>query len=93
MASPTRPRSPAPRPQAQREPCPAQSSAVWKTRLVLTGPSIVCLARGPGSHDEQRHVHRRLIEEVAVLGFAVVAEALAVIAGNNHRRAPSVRLA
>ena len=84
MASPSTTSLPAPR-RLIDAPCPAQSSTVWKIRRVLTGSSTVAGA-GPWSHHHQRHVHRRLIEQVAVLRFAVVAEPLAMIAGDNHRR-------
>ena len=90
MASPSTTSLPAPR-RLIDEPCPAQSSAVWKTRRVLTGSSTVA-APTPGPDDHQRHVHRRLIEQVAVLRFAVVAEPLAMIAGHNHRRLRPPRL-
>ena len=46
MASPSTTSLPAPR-RLIEEPCPAQSSAVWKTRRVLTGSSTVA-APAPG---------------------------------------------
>ena len=64
------------------EPC--QSRMVWKTRRVLTGVSLAPGAT-PGHH-HQRHVHRRLIEQVAVLRLAVIAEPLAVIGDDDDRR-------
>ena len=40
------------------------------------------------AHDE-RHVQRRVVEQHAVLGLAVVAEALAVVAGHHDQRRPA----
>ena len=37
--------------------------------------------------DQQRHVHRRLVDEEAVRAFAVLAEALAVIAHDDDHGA------
>ena len=41
--------------------------------------------------DHERHVHRRLVEQMAVLRFAVIAETLAVIAGDDRSRRPVPR--
>ena len=43
-------------------------------------------ARCDGSSDEQRHLQRRLVGEEAVRLLAVIAEGLAVIAGDDHQR-------
>ncbi len=44
--------------------------------------------RDAGADDDEGDVHRRLVDEVAVLGLAVVAEALPVIGREHHRDRP-----
>ena len=64
-------------------PSPAQSRMVWKTRRVLTGVSLTPgVTPGPDHH--QRHVHRRLIDQIAVLRLAMIAEPFAMIADDDH---------
>ena len=64
---------------------PAQSRIVWKMRRVLTGVSLTP-GRDARADQHERHVHRRLIQQIAVLLLAVLAESFAVIADERRSR-------
>ena len=77
------PRRLSPRSSARPSPeCPASAAIVGAMSMLRTC-SVTTPGVEPRRGDDQRHVQRRVVEEKAVIGLAVIAERFAVIGGHD----------